>query len=46
MRETDDLGEDGCRSKLVSLFDTLHRNPELCKLVHKLGRRVIFGNGI
>ena len=30
-------GEDGCRSKLVSLFDTLHREAELCRLVHKLG---------
>jgi hypothetical protein len=31
------VGEDGCHSKLVHLFDTLHRSPELCKLVCKLG---------
>jgi len=31
-------GEDGCHSKLVSLFDTLHRNPGLCRLVRKLGK--------
>jgi hypothetical protein len=31
-------GEDGCHSKLVLLFDTLHRNPELCRLVRKLGK--------
>lgn len=31
------VGEDGCRSKLVMLFDTLHREAELCRLVHKLG---------
>ena len=31
------VGEDGCRFKFVSLFDTLHREAELCRLVHKLG---------
>jgi hypothetical protein len=34
----DGKGEDGCHSKLVLLFDTLHRNPGLCKLVRKLGK--------
>jgi hypothetical protein len=31
-------GEDGCHSKLVLLFDTLHRNAGLCRLVRKLGK--------
>ncbi|WRT70742.1 uncharacterized protein IL334_007741 [Kwoniella shivajii] len=31
--------EDGCHFKLVLLFDTLHKHPELCKLVRKLDVR-------
>ncbi|WWC92354.1 uncharacterized protein L201_007311 [Kwoniella dendrophila CBS 6074] len=31
--------EDGCHNKLVLLFDTLHRHPELCKLVKRLDVR-------
>ncbi|WWD20751.1 hypothetical protein CI109_105227 [Kwoniella shandongensis] len=31
--------EDGCHFKLVLLMDTLHKNPELCELVHKLDVR-------
>nr|XP_018259775.1 uncharacterized protein I303_07845 [Kwoniella dejecticola CBS 10117]OBR81933.1 hypothetical protein I303_07845 [Kwoniella dejecticola CBS 10117] len=31
--------EDGCHFKLVLLFDTLHRHPELCKMVKRLDVR-------
>ncbi|WVQ95692.1 hypothetical protein IAU59_002790 [Kwoniella sp. CBS 9459] len=31
--------EDGCHFKLVLLFDTLHRHPELCNLIKKLDVR-------
>ncbi|WWC72622.1 uncharacterized protein I206_106585 [Kwoniella pini CBS 10737] len=31
--------EDGCHFKLVLLFDTLHRNSQLCKMVKRLDVR-------
>ncbi|WVF68162.1 hypothetical protein IAT40_002927 [Kwoniella sp. CBS 6097] len=31
--------EDGCHFKLVLLFDTLHRHPELCRLIKRLDVR-------
>ncbi|KAK6906564.1 hypothetical protein L486_07821 [Kwoniella mangroviensis CBS 10435] len=31
--------EDGCHFKLVLLFDTLHKHPELCRMVNRLDVR-------
>lgn len=33
----DRIGEDGCHTKFVRLFEALHQNAGLCKLVRKLG---------
>lgn len=35
------IGESGCHTKLVLLFETLHRNPSLCKMIKKLGTRSV-----